>query len=161
MAGVERTVEETLELNAAPERVWALLTSFDLMTLFTGFGPIPGIARVEWLTEGGYRLDARRRVTNTDGSTHLEDIASFEPGRLLVDRIHGFDSPMRFLARQAHDRFELQASGSGTRLVRRFTVELLSPLVAPVGLLLQPMLRVAVRRHHAGLRRALDRGAMA
>jgi hypothetical protein len=149
---------ETVAIAAPRSALWALLTDLDAMPMFTGFGPIPGIERVRWIQGGGYQQGAVREVHNRDGSTHLEDVAEIRPEELLVDRIYGFTSPLRFIAREARDRFELVEHGGTTTLTRTFALELTSALALPLAAALRPLLRAAVRRHHAALRARLERG---
>jgi hypothetical protein len=146
-------LSETASFPAPPEAVWAALTDLDNMPLFSGYGPIPGIAEARWIDGSSFRAGAVREIRNRDGSTHREDVAAAVAPTLLEDRIHGFTSPLRFLVREARDRFVLTAEqrGNGTRLERTFTLELRSAVVAPLAALLLPLLRRAIRRHHAAL----------
>jgi len=146
-------LSETASFQASPEAVWATLANLDNMALFSGYGPIPGIAEARWIEGDSFRAGAVREIRNRDGSVHREDIAAAVAPSLLEDRIHGFTSPLRFLVREARDRFVLVADeqGNGTRLDRTFTLELRSALVAPLAALLLPLLRRAIRRHHANL----------
>jgi hypothetical protein len=140
------------EFAAPREAVWAVLTDLGLMPLFTGFGPIPGIASARWVQGDEPREGAVREVRNRDGSTHREEVVALVPRAVLEDRIHAFTSPLRLLAREARDRFELADLGAGTALTRTFSIELRSPLALPVVALLLPLLRAALHRHHAALR---------
>jgi hypothetical protein len=137
--------------------VWALLTDIESMGSFAGYGPIPGIARARWIEGNSYREGAVREVENRDGSRHREDIMAARAPDLLEDRIYGFTSPLRFVVREAHERFELEATAEGTALRRTLALELLSPLCYPLATLLVPLLRRAIRRHHAALAQSLER----
>jgi hypothetical protein len=149
---------ETASFPSPRSALWALLTDLDAMPLFTGFGPIPGIERVRWIEGSGYQQGAVREVRNRDGSTHREDVAEIRAQELLVDRIYDFTSPLRFIAREARDRFELGEQGGTTTLTRTFQLELTSALALPLAAALRPLLRAAIRRHHAALRSRLQRG---
>ena len=148
-------VEETVVFEASPPKVWALMTDLDAMTDFSGYGPIPGIKRAEWLTGNGTNVGSVRRIENTDGSSHREEVMAVEPRRLLVDRIHALDSPLRFLVSEATDRFELAEEGDGTRLVRRFRFELRTALAWPITLVFRPLFRRALRRQHDAMEKRL------
>jgi hypothetical protein len=152
---VHLTLRETAAFQVAPEVVWALLVDIDSMPLFAGFGPVPGIERACWVEGDGYREGAVREVCNRDGSRHREKVVAAIAPTLLEDRIYGFTSPLRLLAREARDRFELGAHGSGTMLTRTFTLELRSPLVWPAAALLGLFLRKALSRHHRAMRNEL------
>jgi len=146
-------LSEKARFPASQEAVWAALANLDNMPLFAGYGPIPGIAEARWLDGDSFRAGAVREIRNRDGSVHREDIAAAVAPSLLEDRIYGFTSPLRFLVHEARDRFVLTADeqGTGTNLQRTFTLELRSALVAPLAALLLPLLRRAIRRHHANL----------
>ncbi len=133
---------------ASTERLWAFLTDNANLPTFIGFGPIPGIVGARWLTQGEIRLGAVREIRNTDGSTHREEVVTFEPGRAYEDRIDEFSSPLRWLVRQCSDRFEFEKTGSGAKLRRSFRIELRSPLLMPVALVLRGFMRKAIDRHH-------------
>jgi hypothetical protein len=146
-------LSENASFPASPEAVWATLANLDNMPLFSGYGPIPGIAEARWIDGDSFCAGAVREIRNRDGSVHREDIAAAVAPSLLEDRIYGFTSPLRFLVREARDRFVLTTDerGTGTNLQRTFTLELRSALVAPLAALLLPLLRQAIRRHHANL----------
>jgi len=93
-------------------------------------------------------VGAVREVQNLDGSKHLEDVVAAAPAERLEDRIYAFSSPFRFLIREVFDRFDLIAKGQGTELERTFSLELKSPLVAPLVYAIIPLFRRALRRHH-------------
>lgn len=145
-------LRETIQIQASPETVWSTLSDIENMTMFSGFGPIPGIASARWIEGDVCRTGAVREVRNRDGSTHREDVVLADPPHALEDRVYGFTSPFRFLVREARDRFELTPSAGGTTLQRTFTLELTSPIASPLAALLLPALHRAVQRHLSTLR---------
>ncbi len=136
-------------IAAPPDAVHAHLSDLSNLTDFTGYGPIPGIRAARWEGDGQARVGAIRRVENTDGSTHREELVCWDPS-VIEDRIFDFESPLRHFVREIRDRFELAPAEVGTRLDRRFVVELESPLAYPLARLIGALfLRPALRRHLA------------
>lgn len=138
------------------EAVWAYLLDPTHLTDFAGYGPIPGIASAR--VEGSEGLGMRRIITNTDGSTHREEVIAYEPPRRIVDRIDGFDSPVRLLARHITDEFRFEPRGEATELVRTFEVELRSPLLWPIARVMRALMARAIARHHASAKAQLEAG---
>jgi hypothetical protein len=66
-----KKVEESVEINAPPERVWAAIANFQDM------GWHPAVERTEG--DGGNAVDAKRRLTLKGGGTIDETLARYEP----------------------------------------------------------------------------------
>lgn len=144
-------------IDAPPEAVRSHLGEISNLVDFVGYGPIPGIRSARWEDGGEMRVGAVRRVENTDGSTHREEVVRCEPD-LVEDRIFDFDSPLRHLVREIRDRFELARAEGRTRLDRSFAVELKSPLTYPAAWVIGTLaLRPALRRHLEILGRRVGR----
>lgn len=77
-------VTETIEINAPPEKVWAVLGNFQ------DFSWHPAVIKTEG--KGGNAVDATRRVTLQGGGTIDEVIAKYEPEKYsLMYRISAVD----------------------------------------------------------------------
>lgn len=133
--------------------VWAHFVDAANLTDFAGYGPIPGIARASVDGEG---VGMRRAITNTDGSSHREEVIVYEPPRRIVDRIDGFDSPVRLLAREITDELRFEPRGDATELVRTFTVELRSVLAWPLARVMRLFMSRAIARHHANAKARIE-----
>lgn len=77
-------ITETIEINAPPEKVWAVVGNFQ------DFGWHPAVVKTEG--KGGNAVDATRTVTLQGGGTIDEVIAKYEPQNfMLMYRINAVD----------------------------------------------------------------------
>ena len=145
-------VQESVWLAAPRDVVFDFVASEAGFLSFPGYGPIPGLARVEFEHGSYQQVGSESRVTNTDGSTHREQVVECDRPRRFAVRIHSLSSPFRLLVRELDESWELSTEGTGSRLHRTFGFTLRSPLVWPLSLpLAQWMFRAAIRHHHQWL----------
>ena len=115
---------------------------------FQGYGPIPGIRTAEFEIQTPGIVGTRIRVTNTDGSSHMEEIVQWEPECRLRLRMHEFSAPLARLATEFMETWEFESVGSKTKIIRSFELHPRSivawPLLWVISLLL---LRRAIARH--------------
>lgn len=69
-------VTETIEINAPPAKVWAVIGEFHDMSWH------PAVTKTEG--EGGNVVDAKRRLTLQGGGTIDEIIAKYEPEKMML-----------------------------------------------------------------------------
>ena len=65
---------------------------------FQGYGPIPGIKTAEFEVRTANAVGSRLRVTNLDGSTHVEEIVVWRPDERLQLHMQNFSPPLSRLA---------------------------------------------------------------
>jgi hypothetical protein len=82
---------ETLPL--ASEKIAEQILDVAKWPDFRGYGPIPGIKSAEFETRTPNVVGSRIRVTNLDGSSHVEEIVEWQPERRL--QLQMGDSPSR------------------------------------------------------------------
>jgi len=148
----EIVVDESVVLAASPEAVWDFFLSDAGYALFVGHGPVPGLARVEWLSGNEQIVGSIARAHNTDGSRHRERVVHSDRPRHYEIAIDDFSSPLRLLVREGRERVRFVAEGGATRIDRRFTFTLRSPLVLPIALVVRRFVRRAVQENHERLR---------
>lgn len=142
---------------ASPERSFDFTNDAANLVSFVGYGPIPGIREAVYETPGEPTLGSRRRVSNTDGTEHAEEIVAFERPSRHTTRITGIAPPFAWLVRYGEDEWRFTERDRGTEIDRTFTFELTTPLAAPVAwLILHTLMRAAVRRDLANVARALE-----
>jgi len=140
-----------LWLPEPPEPLFDFLVEPEAMTLFEGWGLVPGIARVE--RGPGEGVGREDRVVNTDGSAHRERVIDYDRPRAYGLDIHAFEPPVGRLVARIEEQWRLRPERDGTRVERRFVFTPRNALGrAFVRTVLAPMFRRAVARHHGRLR---------
>jgi len=135
-----------------PDAAWDFLVQPAAFETFTGWGPIPGIAKVEWVEGSSTEVGSRGRVHNTDGSVHWEEVSEAERGARYTITISGFESAFRFLTTGAVETWVLSPNDDGTTHGHRtFAFELRSVLLWPFGKLIGAFFRKAVQRNHRNM----------
>ena len=118
MKSITFSCEETLAMP--PEEIARQILDLDLWPGFEGYGPLPGIRAAEFEARTPEVVGTRIRVTDTDGSSHVEEIVEWEPDRRIRLRMGGFSPPLSRLATGFDETFEFERTGERTRVVRRF-----------------------------------------
>ena len=90
---------------------------------------------------------SRIRVTNTDGSSHIEEIMEWQPNHRLRLQMKEFSPPLSRLATRFEESWAFVRIGSATRVTRTFELHPQSALTRPVLWLISLLLRRAIARH--------------
>ena len=136
--------EETLLL--APEDIARQILDLAKWPDFQGYGPIPGIKAAEFEIQTPGIVGTRIRVTNTDGSSHVEEIVQWEPDSRLRLRMHEFSAPLSRLATEFVETWEFQPVGSETKIIRSFELHPKSIVAWPLLWAISLLLRRAIAR---------------
>ncbi len=126
-------VEQILDVTRWPE--------------FRGYGPIPGIKSAEFEIRTPEIIGTRIRVTNLDGSRHVEEIVDWQPERRLQLRFGEFSAPLSRLAEQFVETWDFQGDGPQTQVTRSFEMHAQSWITWPVLWLISFILKQAIARH--------------
>src|SRR5262249_49194140 len=78
-------------LDVAPEEIARQILDLDRWPEFQGYGVLPGIRAAQFEARKPEVVGTRIRVTDTDGSSHVEQIVEWEPDRRL--RLHMGEFP--------------------------------------------------------------------
>jgi hypothetical protein len=136
---------ETLLL--APEEIAEQILDMTRWPEFRGWGPVPGIRSAEFETRTPNVVGSRIRVTNLDGSTHVEEIVEWQPDRRIQLRMGNFSKPLSYLATGVVESWEFERLGDGTKAIRTFEMNAWSALTKPALWLLSFFLKRAIARH--------------
>ncbi|HET6574083.1 MAG TPA: SRPBCC family protein [Fimbriiglobus sp.] len=134
-------------LSLTPEDIARQILDLANWTDFTGYGPLPGIKAAEFEVRTPAVVGTRIRVTNTDGSSHVEEVVEWEPDRRLRLDMTDFSPPLSRLATGFVETWEFERLGDGTRVIRSFEMHAKSVLARPVLWLVSFLLKRAVARH--------------
>ena len=134
-------------LPLAPEELANQILDVAKWPEFQGYGPIPGIKTAEFEIRTANIIGSRIRVTNQDGSTHVEEIVIWRPDQRLQLHMQNFSPPLSRLATGFVETWEFQRVGSGTKVLRSIAVNAKSIVAWPVLWLISFVLKRAIDRH--------------
>ena len=100
-------------------------------------------------------VGSRIRVTNTDGSSHVEEIVEWQPEHSLRLRMIEFSAPLCRLATEFVESWAFEREGPATTVTRSFESHPKSAVARPALWLISLLLRRAIARH---LRQMRDPG---
>src|SRR6266545_392855 len=110
--------EEALPL--APEDIARQILDLTKWPDFHGHWPIPGIKVAEFDVQTPCIIGTRIRVTNLDGSSHVEEIVEWQPAHRVRLEMKEFSPPLSRLATRFEEAWEFSRVEGGTRVVRSF-----------------------------------------
>lgn len=143
---------ETLSLT--PNEIAEQILDVAKWLEFRGYGPIPGIKSAEFETRTPNVVGSRIRVTNMDGSTHVEEIVEWQPDRRLQLQMGSFSKPLSSLATSFVETWEFERVGNDTKVARSFELNAKSMLTKPVLWLISFFLKRAIARHLTEIKHA-------
>lgn len=115
-----RTFSVSASSQLSPDQLVDEIFNVENWSGFTGWGPLPGIARAELLELADAKVGTRFGVTNTDKSTHEETVIEYVPQQRLVMRIDNFSAPLGNLADYFVESWRFEAHASLTEIERTF-----------------------------------------
>ncbi|MCZ2342654.1 MAG: SRPBCC family protein [Bacteroidales bacterium] len=134
-------------LPQQPEEIASQILDLTKWSQFNGYGPLPGIREAEFETRTDEIIGTRIRVTNRDGSTHVEEIVEWEPTRRLRLHMHEFSPPVSRLATAFDETWDFERDGDRTHVVRFIEMHSKSALTRPLLWLISFLLKRAIARH--------------
>jgi hypothetical protein len=130
-----------------PEEIAGRILDPTTWSEFHGYGAIPGITAAVLEVHTPNIVGSRFRVTNTDGSTHLEEIVEWQPGRLIRLHMKEFLPPLSRLATEFEETWEFDRTHKGTHVTRSFRLHAKSFLTRPLLRVIAFFLRRAIAKH--------------
>src|SRR5216684_271120 len=116
MKPITFTCEETLPL--APEDIARQILDLSKWPDFHGYWPIPGIKVAEFDVRVPGIVGSRIRVTNRDGSSHIEEIVEWQPDHRLRLEMKAFSAPLSRLTTGFEETWTFERSGNKTHITR-------------------------------------------
>ena len=155
MTPITFTCRETLPFAAAD--VAGRILDVSQWADFPGYGPLPGVRSAAFEVRTAEVVGSRIRVTNTDGSTHVEEVVEWRPDSRVRLLMTGFSPPLSRLAARFEEEWAFEPDGGGTRVARTFRLHPASAFARPAVWLISQLLRRAVARHLRRLRASPSR----
>lgn len=152
MKPITFTCHETLP--QAPEEIAQQILDVAKWPDFRGYGPIPGIKSAEFETRTPNVVGTRIRVTNLDGSSHVEEIVEWQPDRRLQLQMESFSKPLSRLATRFVETWDVERVGNETQVIRSFEMNSTSMLTKPVLWVISFFLKRAIARHLIEIKQA-------
>ena len=137
----------TAQFSETPEEIAETILDMAQWSSFRGWGLLPGIREAEYLERTPGIVGSRIRVTNTDGSRHVEEIIEWDVERCLHIRLCDFPKPLSLLADQFDERWLFRDTTDGALAERVIEIKprnVLGKLILPI---IGWMLMKAIRRH--------------
>jgi hypothetical protein len=134
-------------LPHSPEEIAAQILDVSKWPGFQGYGLLPGIKSAYFENATPGIIGSRIRVTNMDGSNHVEEIVAWEPERRLVLRLGDFSKPLSSLATHFVETWQFERVGNGTSVTRCFAMHANSWSKKPALWLISFFLKRAIARH--------------
>jgi hypothetical protein len=145
MKPVTFTCEETVPL--APGDIAGRILDVARWPDFAGCWPIPGIKAAEYEVRTPGVVGTRIRVTNRDGSSHVEEIVEWQPDHRVRLEMKEFSPPLSRLATEFEESWAFERAGRATRVTRSFELRPRSAAARPILWLISLLLKRAVARH--------------
>jgi hypothetical protein len=134
-------------LGLVPAEIAARILDLAHWTDFKGYAVLPGIQAAEYEVRTPGIVGSRIRVTNTDGSSHVEEIVEWQPDHRLRLQLKEFSSPLSRLATGFEESWAFQRMDSATRVTRSFDLHPTSGFTRPFLWLISFRLKRAIARH--------------
>jgi hypothetical protein len=152
MKPITFSCQETLILT--PKEIAHRILDVAKWPEFKGYGFIPGVKAAEFEVQTPGIVGSRIRVTNTDGSSHVEEIVEWQPDQRLTLMMKDFSRPLSFLATSFEETWEFDQHTHATEVTRSFKLHARSSLTRLVLVAISWFLKKAVARHMRQMRNA-------
>jgi hypothetical protein len=145
MTSIMFTCKATLPL--APGEIARQILDLTKWPDFHGYGPIPGIKAAEFEVQTPGIVGTRIRVTNLDGSSHVEEVVEWRPDHRIRLGMKEFSPPLSRLASEFEETWEFKRNGHGTHITRSFRLHARSRLARLLLWVISFFLKRAIARH--------------
>lgn len=134
-------------LHHAPEAIASQILDLTNWPKFQGYGFLPGIKSAEFELRTPAVVGTRIRVCNLDGSSHVEEIAEWDPARRLRLHFTDFSPPVLRLATGFDETWEFERIDGATKVTRSFELHPKSIAARCLLRVIAIFLKKAIARH--------------
>lgn len=107
-------------ISASPQSISANIANTDKWKEFEGYAILPKIKEATYEKRTDQMVGSRIRVINSDGSTHVEEIFKWEPGRAISMKLAEFSAPLNGIASHFIEEWTFEPTENGTSVTRSF-----------------------------------------
>ena len=124
---------------------------------FKGYAFLPGIKNAVFEVQTPGIVGSRIRVTNTDGSSHVQEIVEWNPDQRLTLLMKDFSPPLSRLATCFEETWEFNRLDHATKVTRSFKLYARSSLTRLALAPISWFLKRAIASHLRQMRKAAAR----
>lgn len=139
-------------LQQSPDEIVQQILDLTNWPDFKGFAFLPGIKAAEFEVRTPEIVGSRIKVTNTDGSNHVEEIVEWQPDRRLTLHFKDLSPPVSRLATRFEETWDFEPGSGGTKAIRSFKLFAKSVMTWPFLWLISIFLKKAIARHLVQMR---------
>ena len=114
---------------------------------FNGYGVLPGIEEAIFENRTDNMVGSRIRVRNGDGSSHVEEVLTWQSGEKVVLKFQDFSPPLSKLATHFTEEWVFKVQDNTTLVTRTFQMFPKSAFTRPFLWLISLLFRKAVAHH--------------
>lgn len=134
-------------LPGPPDEIVNQMLDLQNWSNFQGYGPLPGIKSAEFEVKNPVILGTRIRVVNRDGSSHVETITGWQPGKRLEMTMNEFTPPLSKMATHFLEIWNFLPADQGTEVTRRFELYPKTTMTSWSLWMISFLLKQAIKRH--------------
>ncbi|MDB4731873.1 SRPBCC family protein [bacterium] len=131
---------------ASPSEISSNLLNLDKWCEFEGYGIMPGIKVAVFERETPEVIGSIFRVSNSDGSTHTEEIVEWEPETRICLRMENFSPPLSRLSSHFLERWTFTPNKEANLVTRSFELHPKHLITKPALWLISFLLKKAIAR---------------
>ena len=131
----------------SPEAFCEEFLDTDRWPEFTGYACLPGVKAARFERRTPEVVGSRIQVQNTDGSTHVEEIITWDVPQRIAVKFVEFQPPLRYLADHFIEAWEFRPSAGGTEVTRSMRMVPKSWLGRMVLLPISVLMKRALEKH--------------
>lgn len=120
--------------------------------------PIPGIKTAVFDTQTPGVIGTRIRVTNLDGSSHVEEIVEWQPNQRVRLEMKEYSPPLSRLAKTFEEIWNFEREEGQTKVSRSFRLHAKSRLARCLLWMISFLLKRAIARHLREMRASGEGG---
>jgi hypothetical protein len=104
------------------QEICATFLDTDRWSDFKGYSILPGIKSAHFEKRTPDLLGSRIKVSNTDGTTHVEEIIAWDVSNKFALKFQEFEPPLKNLATHFVEEWRFSTSSRGTEITRSMTM---------------------------------------